>query len=272
MMCALCRLACNNDGLIGEVHIALSLAGLERRKDAPWGQGAREAVEWAARLGAGQLVLDATMPGVRPRELDRSGRRDLASLLRRLGVGFAGVDAWIPSGHLIDPVHLDRAMDALDGAVGLCAELSDLCGATGRVVSIALPEGMSVVVGHRIATTAERAGVVVADHAVKRGVESARHGPIIGAGIDPAAVLAAGLDPLAVIASLKEPVAAARLTDMTAAGRVVAGTRGGRVDVGAYAASVHVNGYRGPLIGDLRNMTDQVRAAEALIVMQSPRG
>ena len=257
--------------MFGEVHIAMSLAGLERRKEAPWGEGAREAIEWAVRTGARQLVLDATMPGVRPRELDRSGRRDLASMLRRLSVGFAGIDAWIPSGHFVDAAHLERALDAVDGAIGLCAELSDLCGASGRVVSIALPEAMSVAIGQRIAGSAERAGVVVADHTVKRGAESTRHGPIIAAGIDPAAVLAAGLEPLAAISTLKEPAAAARLTDLTASGRVVAGTRGGRVDVAAYVATLHVNGYRGPLIGDLRNMTEQGRAAEALIALQGPR-
>ncbi len=255
--------------MVGHLQIAISLAGLERRKDAPWGATARETIEWAARIGARRVVLDATMPGVRPRELDRSARRDLASVLRRLGLDFAGIDLWIPPTHMVAPAHLDRAIEAVEAAIGMCSELAALGGGSGRVLNTALPESLAVGVGQRLAACAERAGVVVADHAVKRGMESMRHSPMLAAGIDPAAVLAAGLEPVAIVANQKEPVASARWTDLGSAGRVVAGSRGGRLDIAAYLASLQVNGYRGPMIGDVRNMTDQAQAAQLIIASQT---
>ncbi|MDX2116588.1 MAG: hypothetical protein SFY96_00210 [Planctomycetota bacterium] len=245
--------------------IALSLAGLERAPAAPWAAGPRAAIEWAASLGARHIVLDATAAGLRARELDRSARRDLAAMLRRLGLSFAGLDAWVPTTHFADPVHAERALDAVDGAIGLCAELSDLSGATGRVVSVAFPENLTNAAAQRIAAVAERSGVRVADHAIPRGAASERHAPIIGAGVDPAAILSAGQDPAAFVAALRAAPACARLSDLSAAGRVVPGTRGGRLMLDAYLASLSVVGLPGPLVADLRHIRDQASAAPALL-------
>jgi len=253
--------------VLSPTDIAISLAGLDRAPGSPWAAGPRAAIEWATSLRFAHIVLDATAVGVRPRELDRSARRDLAALFRRVGVGFAGLDAWIPSSHFSDAMHAERALDALDAAITLCADLSDLSGASGRVVSIALPESLSAAAAQRIASHAERAGIRIADHALPRAATSVQHAPIIGLGVDPASVLSAAQDPVAFVAALREPPACARLSDLSAAGRVVPGSRGGRLALDAYIAALHVIGCRSPLVADVRHLTDQVDGAERFIAL-----
>ena len=74
--------------------LSLSLAGLTPREGVA--MEPRAAIEWAAGLGYRAVQLDGAAAGVRARDLDRSGRRDLAALLRRLQLGFSGLDLWIP--------------------------------------------------------------------------------------------------------------------------------------------------------------------------------
>src|SRR5690606_13026801 len=87
---------------------ALSIAGV-RDDPALKGAGPRAPIEAAAKAGFRAVALDASAAGLRPRDLDRSARRDLAALLRRLELAFAGLDLWIPPEHFASPEHADRA-------------------------------------------------------------------------------------------------------------------------------------------------------------------
>src|SRR5262245_53671945 len=244
----------------------ISLAGLAPGDGTPWSGGPRRAIDWAASLRWRGVQLDATVPGLRARELDRSARRDLASRLRRIELGFAGLDLWIPPAHFTDPTSVDRAVAAVASAVGLAGELDSLVGAApgGRVVCVELPTNTPVDVVEHIGEAGRRAGVLIADHAWPP--RSVSEGSAVRVGIDPAAVIAAGADPAVSVSRLALPPAAARLSDLAAMGRVPAGQ--GKLDRTAYEAALVTRGYGGWLVADLRELRDQASAAAVLAPQQ----
>lgn len=166
---------------------SLAFIGLAGR-DPEWSD-ARGLIAFAGRAGFRGVRPDATVPGLRPRELDRSARRDLAAHLRRAEVVFTGVDLFIPPEHFADPARVDRAADAVHAAVRFVDEVDRLCGGGGqRVVALAFPADVPGGVVAPLAEEAHRAGVVIADHAstprdarpgLGAGVEV---GPIAGVG------------------------------------------------------------------------------------------
>src|SRR5690606_35381914 len=93
----------------------------------------RRSIDRLHELGFRFIQLSATHPGLRPRELDQSARRDLLATLRRRERSPAGVDLWIPPEHFADAAQVDRAVAAAIAAIELAADL-------GRVpLSLALP-------------------------------------------------------------------------------------------------------------------------------------
>ncbi|HYE62225.1 MAG TPA: hypothetical protein VD997_09530 [Phycisphaerales bacterium] len=242
------------------LRTSLSLTGItEPVTDAP---GPRALIEWGAALGYRAVQLDAALPGIRPRELDRSGRRDLASLLRRSQLEFSGLDLWIPAAHFLDPAQQDRAVSAVVGALELTAELARLTSGT-PLVSIALPEKTAPTLLDSLRSAAELHGSTLADHSwPSRGGE----GPL-AIGIDPAELLAARLDPAAEVPRLPVTPAAARLSDYANAGRVAPGR--GQLDVLAYQIALSTKGYRGFAVVDLRRVRNQADAARQALEVAS---
>jgi sugar phosphate isomerase/epimerase len=208
------------------------------------------------------VQLDAAAAGLRPRELDRSARRDLAALLRRLQLAPSGLDLWIPPEHLSDPARSDRALDALLQAIELSADLARLCGSGPATVSVMLPATPDASLARQLADHAETHSVRIADHTVR--TQPFEPGPI-GIGIDPAALLLAGLDPSQQAARAGVALVSARLSDATLTGRTAPTVSSGRLDLIAYLASLGICGYTRPLILDLRGLTDQALAARAAL-------
>ncbi len=246
---------------------SLSLAGLTGVQALAPG-GVREQITEAARLGYRAVQVDATAEGVRPRDLDWSGRKDLASLLRRLGLRLSGLDLWVPPVHFVDPTRADRAVGAVTAAVELASELSASLGTggagepAGAVLSVTLPEKLAADVWSHLGAVASGRGVRIADHAWP--TRATDDGPI-GIGFDPAAVIFAGADPAAEVARLKGPPVSARLNDLSSVGRVEPGSREGRLDVLAYAVGLATKGYRGDLVVDLRGLSEPRRVATELV-------
>lgn len=148
----------------------------------------RSRIEWASSLGVRAVQLDATMVGLRPRELDRTARRDVASLLRRLELGFAGLDLSIPTSHFTDPATLDRAVRATQEALTLAADIATLTPSTsgvsadaGRVVSMTLPSSLAADVLSTLASHAESCKVTLVDFRWPRP-ELERPAPVTGGG------------------------------------------------------------------------------------------
>lgn len=224
----------------------------------------RTALAKVAELGFGAVQLDATLSGMRPRELDQGARRDLAVVLRRQGLAVAGVDFFIPPDHYHDPEHLDRASDAARAACSLAADL-------GRVpLCVGLPTAKADAgVVDALLNAADQAGVplVVHDEANLDALpgwlkQHARH--LVVAGIDPAALLFNRADPTKAVASLGATPLFARLSDAKQGSadtaRVTLGSGG--LDVTAYRVVVDLAPQRlGPVVLDLRSLASPLAAA-----------
>jgi len=268
-----------------KVPLSVSIAGLEARTGRPWcsPEGVvdpRKAIEWVASVAPANNVrwiqLDATLAGIRPRELDRSARRDLAALLRRSGLGLSGVDLFIPPKHFEDASTLERALSAVTAACELVDELARLVDAK-RVVSMVLPRTAkreaSAASGDPATPAATEPienewtraivgsvtnGVRLADHAM--GEAPRIEG--VSVGVDPAMALLADLDVMKVVGASVDWIASARLSDANELGRVVVGT--GNLDVLAYLVSLHVARYSSPVVLDLRGLKDQEAAFDGM--------
>lgn len=246
--------------------LSLSLAGLAPDEAAPWSGSPRRAIEWAAGLGCRAVRLDASI--LRARELDRSARRDLASLLHRLSLACAGLDLWVPALHFADPARSERAADAVAGAAELAADLRALLGAgPAMTVAVTFPiQGADTAI-RGIAERAARCGSIIADHAFPLGnltIElSTQPGSAVAPGVDPAAILMGGGDPAAEASRAGRALAAARLNDASSQGRVAFAT--GRLDELAYLVALQTAGYARDAALDLRALPDQDRVARDVL-------
>lgn len=243
-------------------ELSLSLAGLDRDADAPWADGARAAIAWAASLGLRAVQLDASSApphGVRARDLDRSARRDLAALLRRNQLMLSGVDLWIPSEHFIDPTRSDRAMEATLAAMELAAEVSLLVtGSPPPVLSLTLPELLGSGSRGALIARAEATGTRIADHTpVEREAVAGQGDAPLAIGVDPGALLLAGLDPVLAVSRAGGMLASARVSDAAASARAAPTTPGARLDLLAYLVALSTVSYTRPLILDLRGVPEQ---------------
>lgn len=240
-----------------------SIAGLAITPVALWGTDARGMIAWVASRGFRSIQLDAALAGIRARELDRSGRRDLAALLKRSGLGFSGLDLWIPSDHFAHATQADRAVAAVTGACELAAELAVLMNGSGRVVAVDLGSAPTPGVIESLSVFAQREGVEIADHRWPReqaGSQSRDGGAGFGMciGVDPAAIIASGADPATEVSRLAAAPAQARLSDLSGAGRTLAGK--GRLDRPGYEAALFTRGYARPVIVDTRGLPMQEAA------------
>ncbi len=227
-----------------EVAVAVETVALE----------IREALAWLGAIGIRGVQWPAMRSGVRPRDLDASGRRDLQATLRRQQLVMAGVDLWIPPEHFVDPTRVDRAVAAVEESLRFAAEF-------GRVpVSLRLPsasdadsESLASTVAALVAI-ADRLGVSLADHAEP---STPREG--VAVGIDPVAVLAGGKDPCEAVFAAAGALAAARLADLDRGGlRSPLGESVGerRLDPVRYRVALEVAGFRGLVVIDPRQWRD----------------
>jgi hypothetical protein len=138
------------------------IAGSTRGLESAVG-GARDVLTSLAEHGCRDVMLDVTDPDLRPKRLDRGGRRDLAALLGRLELRCVGLDLLIPPGHFAAPAHVDRAVQAVLDAVVLAGELRSLGAAVSQpVVGVAMNAGAQPQALAAILNAGERHGVRVA--------------------------------------------------------------------------------------------------------------
>ncbi len=209
----------------------------------------RAALRLIAAAGLRHVQLSAALPGMRPRDLDRSGRRDLLARLRRSELLPAGLDLWIPLEHFTRPEHADRAAAAVLETIELAADL-------GRIpLSLRLAEGLDNLIVEQWRVKAETCGVRLADHAP-------RPHPLLSVGVDPAVLIASGQDPAA-CASNAGDLVAARLSDFRDEARVVPGV--GRLDLLAYQVALVARGFEAPVALDLRRLGDPRAALDAAV-------
>jgi sugar phosphate isomerase/epimerase len=234
--------------------LSLSLHGLGTRPDA---SSLRRAVSTVRGVGVGFVQLDATAPGLRARDLDRSARRELAAMLRRAEAGFSGLDLFIPPEHFASAAHADRAVAATAGAVELAADLARLVsGGLGRaVVHVRLPRPLpGAEVMAELTARADACGVVVADCALSVA-GGATAGPL-RVGLETAECLVAGDEPGAVAARLGSGLGAVRLADVSAGSSQRCLPGRGRLNLPGFAAGLIASGFDGPVVLDLRGVPE----------------
>lgn len=209
------------------------------------------------------VQLDATLAGIRPRDLSQRARKDLAALIARQGLQLAGVDLFLPRQHYTDPQHVDRAVTATLAAIELAADLGK------ATLSLGLPVAeVSEEVRRTLVEAADGRGVRLAVHAedqldaLKAWLEAVdQHA--LGAGLDPAACLARSLKPVRTAAMLGKRLAVARLSDVTG-GALRCAVGEGELELAAYRVAVDLAPSRaGPVVLDLRGVEDPIKAARA---------
>jgi len=233
----------------------------------------RSAIGRIAKAQYTAVQLDATLSGIRPRDLSRRGRKDLSAVVNRGGVSLAGLDFLIPRSHFHDPGHVDRAMSATVAVIELAADL-------GRVpLSLNLPV-------EQMGQDAKSALVEAADgHSITLAVFDHTHPhqllewiqavdlPALGAGLDPADLIAQGMNPVEQAHQFGDRLRVARLNDLDRASdnadptsqspiRCRAGS--GQLDLQAYRVALDLSQKRmGPVILDLRGLSDLSGALSA---------
>lgn len=239
--------------------LALSLLGLRPASGGP-PQGPRAQIEWVAQMGYPSLVIDAARDGLRPRQLDRSARRDVLALLRRMDLRPAGIDLPIPPAHFREPASVDRAISAAAQALALAADFASQ--SEDATVTIELPEDPPRETVEALLAAAEASGARLADRRWPPG-EFEGVAPNLGVSFDPAAVLLAGEDPAIVAGRVADRLLSARLSDIAAGGRVAPGE--GRLDIAAYLATVASVAPQRPVVLDLAGVRDQQAAAAGVL-------
>ncbi len=246
----------------------------------------RDGLEVAASLPVRGVQVSATQSGTSPRDLDRSGRRDLVAAARRRELGIAGVDLWLPTEDL-------RSVSSVDDAVGRVIEAVELAADLGRVaLSTRFPADGAEDAIRAVLARAARLGVTVIDHGVPprgRPVRAKAAGNPMGGGlivpgavetvteasatttsleglaigIDPPAWLVAGLD---LLEAAGQGVEAVRLADLTIDGmRVPPGDTDGRVDAKALVAIARTGGFEGLPLVDARRWSRPIEGVRATV-------
>ena len=220
------------------------------------------ALQWLTGARFTAVQLDATLPGIRPRELGPRARRDLVALAARRDIRLGGVDLMLPRGHYTDPVHQDRAMGATLAGIELAADL-------GRLpLSLTLPaDGLPDDLRSALVTAADGHGIRLAVHAEDQldalvaWVEQVDL-PALGIGLDPAGLLARSEDAAEAAQRLGRRLAVGRLCDLSMPSATRRTVGDGDLDVAAYRVALDLAPARtGPVVLDLRGVEQPFDAA-----------
>lgn len=226
-------------------------------------QSPRKALALIAEQGFTAVQLDAILPGIRPRELDTTARRDLLATAKRCGLSITGIDFMISAEHYSDPQHVDRVVQSLAAACSLAGDL-------GRVpISLNLPIARAdAALVQAVVDSADAQGVTLAIHN-EADIDGLTHWltdhapPHVGVGLDPAALLIREQDPSLTAQSQSASLRVARLSDASKGqadgGRQVAGA--GSLALMPYRVSIDLAPNRlGPVVLDLRGLMSPVNA------------
>ena len=243
----------------------LQLAPALRPLVRPAQGGVRLAIERIAAAGFSRVQLDAALPGIRPRELDKRARKDLLALVGRHGMTVAGLDLFIPRKDFLTADRVDRATSAVLGAIEFAADL-------GRIpLHLPLPaKALAEDLKATFIDAADGRGIALAVHAEDQLDDLAAWVddvdlPCLGMSVDPAALLAAGLNPVDLVHQHAKRLTGARLSDVSIGDSTTRCAIGeGELDVVAYRVALDLATRRhGGVVLDLRNVEQPLRAAAA---------
>lgn len=232
----------------------------------PWvtqGQlSVRQALAQLAKLKFHAVQLDATLSGIRPRELDQRSRKDLLAVLTRSSMQIAGLDCFIPRKDF-------KALDTVDRAMGAALATIEMASDLGRVpVSLALPvEDVAEDVKSALLTAADALGVVLAIHAEDKLDSlvqwvSTVNQPVLGMSMDPASLIASDHDPVQLAQKHGDQLVIGRLSDYRQDTNLRCSVGEGSLDVMSYRLMLDMaKARRGPVVLDLRGLEYPQQAA-----------
>jgi hypothetical protein len=207
----------------------------------------REALAWASRAGYRGVQLSASEPGMRPRDLSASARRDFAATLARHELVCSGLDLFLPPSHLTDPQYATRAFEAIEAALEFAALL-------GRA-PLTLPLGPRDACELRapIGAVAERLGVRVLLPVIDAPDIAALAEPF-AASLDCASVIAANARPDELAARCGAHLGGVRIVDLWRSGLrgPIGEPRESRLDALALRIAVETAGFCGLSVMDAR--------------------
>ncbi|MAJ46383.1 MAG: hypothetical protein CBC35_03595 [Planctomycetes bacterium TMED75] len=234
----------------------------------------RLGLELASRLGFRSVTLSAAQPGLRPRELDRSARRGLLAELRRLELECSSIDLFIPPEHFTSTETIERALDAVRGALDLATDLG------ARSLFLRLPseslEDAMLESTEELNRLAESRVVRLLDVGLSgralRSLESAQ--PIaIGIGLDTASWLADQRDPLEGLITHGAMVGGLRLVDLDETGSRTAPVAGGRIDLDSLRRALTLEVQPRSVVLDARGWADPLSdSARSLALWRAETG
>lgn len=242
-----------------DLSLAPTLGPLTRQT----GRSITQLLPWLVNEGFTTAQLDITLPGLRPRELSDTGRRDLRATFARQNMTIAGLDLFIPRKDFLEDAKIDRATAAALAGIELAADL-------GRVpISIPLPiDEMDTSARAQLVDAAQGRGVPLAIHAEDKLDKLASwldevDQSLVGIALDTAALLAHHPQPDAVIHKYNKKLLVARLSDLSDQGlRCVVGQ--GTLDTMLLRLALDLaQNRKGPIVLDLRNMENTLHAATA---------
>ncbi len=225
---------------------------------APLGLPPRDALAFLSKIGIRGAAISATDRSTRPRELDRSARRDLVACMGRLELHCAAVDCFLPVAHFLDPAEVDRATSAAIGAIELAAEIASLEGRKGLgTVVLPLPaseEALFQATADAIAQASQHHGVRVAQPSAD---PTSVRAPFLVA-IDPAQVLASGNDPLSITLAAVGKIGAVRIVDLLRSGNrgPIGEPQEAQLDLHAFVSACRAAGFTEDFVVDMRQWTD----------------
>lgn len=226
-------------------------------------RGLEERARMVREIGIGRVTVSAAEVGARPRELNRSARRDVAAQLRRGGVSCVGVELWVPQKHFDDGVNEQRAVDALCEAAGYASELGELTGGEG-----ALHTSLPCSVDESGTAVMHGGARAVMEHGSSLGVRVVDHGGFgvsaVGAetgcrvGLDCGLSLMRGEEPRDVMLAHTDRLGAVRVSDAVSGNRVRVGS--GELDLLDLVISWTTLQEKPWLVVDLRGLDDAASA------------
>ena len=222
----------------------------------------KQAIGQLSKFKFHAVQLDATLAGIRPRELDQRSRKDLLAVLTRSSMRLAGLDCFIPRKDFVSTKHVDRAMAGALSTIELAAEM-------GRVpVSLALPvSDLADDVKSALLTAADAQGVTLAVHAedqMQALLEwiATVNQPVLGLSMDPASLIASDQDPVTLTQKHGQQLTVGRLADYRQDTNLRCAVGDGALDVMCYRLMLDMaKGRRGPVVLDLRGLEYPQQAA-----------
>lgn len=209
-----------------------------------------------AEAGLHAVQLSASVPGMRPRELDRRARKDLQAQIARSGLMIAGIDLMIPRDHWLDSQFQDHAVSAMTATLQMAADLGHL------TVSTALPvQDLPEDIRHHLLSAVDGYQIALAVHAEDQldalntwqqqtsidGLQTA---------LDPAGLIAMHMNPTDTLLQHTDRLRLLRLDDFD---QLLVGAEGGRCPLGKGELDIQSLKIAAGTVNALRSIVIELR-------------